>query len=55
VREEHHANPEAAERRRHHRSAPAQLVFADEVTGVELRLEEMQDRKEADERRHQPE
>jgi hypothetical protein len=55
LREEHRADPKAAERQRHHPSVAAQLVFADQVSRVELRLKEMQERKEAQERGHEPE
>jgi hypothetical protein len=55
LREEHRANAEAAERQRHQPAVAAQLVFADEVSRVELWLEAMQDGKEAQERGHQPE
>jgi hypothetical protein len=55
LREDHRANAEAAERQRHQPAVAAQLVFADEVSRVELWLEAMQEGKEAQERGHQPE
>ena len=53
--EEHYTRAEGAERQRHHPSVAAQLVFADEVSRVELWLEDMQDRKQAHECGHQSE
>jgi hypothetical protein len=55
LREEHRAYAEGAKRQRHDPAVAAQLVFADEVSRVELWLEEMQARKQAQERSHQPE